>query len=34
MMIRRVEIDHSTLQRWVRRFVFLIDKRVRQRKTS
>lgn len=32
MMIRGAEIDHSTLQRWVRRFVCLIDKRVRQRK--
>ncbi len=32
MMIRGAEIDHSTLQRWVRRFVSLIDKRVRQRK--
>ncbi len=32
MMIRGAEIDHSTLQRWVRRFVALIDKRVRQRK--
>ncbi len=32
MMIRGAIIDHSTLQRWVRRFVYLIDKRVRQRK--
>ena len=32
MMIRGAEIDHSTLQRWVRRFVSLINKRVRQRK--
>ena len=32
MMIRGANIDHSTLQRWVRRFVSLIDKRVRQRK--
>jgi len=32
MMIRGAEIDHSTLQRWVKRFVSLIDKRVRQRK--
>lgn len=32
MMIRGATIDHSTLQRWVRRFVYLIDKRVRQRK--
>jgi len=32
MMIRGAKIDHSTLQRWVRRFVSLIDKRVRQGK--
>jgi transposase-like protein len=32
MVIRGAEVDHSTLQRWVKRFVFLIDKRVRQRK--
>ena len=32
MMIRGANIDHATLQRWVRRFVSLIDKRVRQRK--
>jgi putative transposase len=32
MMIRGAKIDHATLQRWVRRFVCLIDKRVRQRK--
>ena len=32
MMIRGAEIDHSTLQRWVKRFVPLIDRRVRQRK--
>jgi transposase-like protein len=32
MMIRGAKIDHATLQRWVKRFVFLIDKRVRQRK--
>jgi len=32
MMIRGAKIDHATLQRWVRRFVSLIDKRVRQRK--
>ena len=32
MIIRDAKIDHSTLQRWVKRFVFLIDKRVRQRK--
>jgi len=34
MIIRGANIDHSTLQRWVRRFVSLIDKRVRQRKRS
>lgn len=32
MMIRGANIDHSTLQRWVRRFVPLIDQRVRRRK--
>ncbi len=32
MMIRGAKIDHATLQRWVRRFVRLIDERVRQRK--
>ena len=32
MMIRGAKIDHATLQRWVKRFVYLIDKRVRQRK--
>ena len=32
MIIRGAKIDHATLQRWVRRFVSLIDKRVRQRK--
>ena len=32
MMIRGAEVDHSTLQRWVKCFVCLIDKRVRQRK--
>ena len=32
MMIRGAKIDHATLQRWVKRFVPLIDKRVRQRK--
>jgi len=32
MMIRGAQIDHATLQRWVRRFVSLIDRRVRQRK--
>ena len=34
MMIRGAEIDHSTLQRWVKRFVPLIEKRVRLRKKS
>jgi putative transposase len=32
MVIRGANIDHATLQRWVKRFVSLIDKRVRQRK--
>jgi transposase-like protein len=32
MMIRGVKIDHATLQRWLKRFVSVIDKRVRQRK--
>ena len=32
MAIRGAQIDHATLQRWVKRFVHLIDKRVRQRK--
>lgn len=32
LMIRGALIDHSTLQRWVKRFVFLIDSRVRSRK--
>lgn len=32
MTIRGANIDHATLQRWVKRFVCLIDKRVRQRK--
>ena len=30
--IRGVVIDHSTLQRWITRFVPLIDKQVRKRK--
>ena len=30
--LRGVDIDHATLQRWVKRFVPLIDKRVRRRK--
>jgi putative transposase len=30
MMIRGAKIDHATLQRWLKRFVSLIDKRVRQ----
>lgn len=32
MMIRGALVDHSTLQRWVKRFVPLIDSRVRARK--
>jgi putative transposase len=32
MMIRGASIDHATLQRWVKRFVRLIDVRVRKRK--
>jgi transposase-like protein len=32
MMIRGALVDHSTLQRWVKRFVSLIDVRVRARK--
>lgn len=32
MMIRGAKVDHSTLQKWLKRFVCLIDKRVRQRK--
>lgn len=32
MIIRGVSVDHSTLQRWVKRFTKLIDKRVRVRK--
>jgi len=32
MQIRGAMIDHATLQRWVRRFAFLIDQRVRRRK--
>jgi putative transposase len=32
MIIRGAEVDHSTLARWVKRFVSLIDQRVRQRK--
>lgn len=32
MMIRGAKIDHATLQRWVKRFVPLIDRCVRQRK--
>ena len=32
MMIRGAMVDHSTLQRWVKRFVSLIDARVRARK--
>ena len=32
MIIRGASVDHSTLQRWVKRFTRLIDKRVRARK--
>lgn len=32
MFIRGASVDHSTLQRWVKRFTKLIDKRVRCRK--
>ena len=32
MMIRGAVVDHSTLHRWVKRFVSLIDARVRARK--
>ena len=32
MQIRGAMIDHATLQRWVRKFAFLIDQRVRRRK--
>jgi putative transposase len=32
MMMRGAMVDHSTLQRWVRRFVRLISDRVRSRK--
>lgn len=32
MMMRGASIDHATLQRWVKRFVRLIDARVRKRK--
>jgi putative transposase len=32
MIMRGAFVDHSTLQRWVVRFVSLIDERVRQRK--
>lgn len=32
MVIRGAKIDHATVQRWVKRFVSLIEKRVRQRK--
>ena len=32
MSIRGAKINHSTLQRWVKRFVYLIDKHVRKRK--
>ncbi len=32
MTIRGARIDHATVQRWVKWFVSLIDKRVRRRK--
>lgn len=32
MSIRGAQVDHSTLQRWVKRFTRLIDKKVRARK--
>ncbi len=32
--IRGAVIDHSTLQRWIKRFVPLIDKQVRKRKKA
>ncbi len=32
--IRGAVIDHSTLQRWIKRFVTLIDKQVRKRKKA
>ena len=32
MMIRGAKIDHATLQKWLKRFVSLLDKYVRQRK--
>lgn len=32
--MRGAQIDHSTLQRWVKRFTFLIDKQVRKRKRA
>lgn len=32
MMIRGANIDHATLQRWVKRFACLIDQQVRKRK--
>lgn len=31
MMIRGANIDHATLQRWVKRFACLIDQQVRKR---
>jgi len=34
MTIRGATIDHSTLQRWVKKFVPLLEKRVRKRKRS
>ena len=34
MSIRGGSIDHATIKRWVRRFAFLIDERVRKRKRA
>lgn len=34
MMIRDMRVDHATLQRWVKRFSPLMDKRVRNRKKT
>ena len=32
MIMREAFVDHSTLQRWVKQFVSLMEKRVRKRK--
>ena len=34
MSIRGASVDHATLQRWVKRFVSLIETRVRKRKKA